>query len=190
MLCSCICLHRFLQLLQRMLSALLLETKDVFSLSAAWNICSFATETPDYICVHCSSQVRTMPDWHNLKLRNFKLTQFFKLKIWNNKIFETRAILFIAGSEVLWDEGGGRIMLGDNRRRGDSFMFESGFQLDFLPISTYSWPFVFWVPTSAKFDLHRIFWNVNTAQVGECLCTFVFRLSWSELAGKTQVWRA
>jgi hypothetical protein len=38
--------------------------------------------------------------------------------------------------------------------------------------------------------LHRIFWNVNTAQVGECLCTLVFRVSWSEHAVKTQVWRA
>jgi hypothetical protein len=65
------------------------------------------------------------------KLRNLKLTQFLKLKIWNN-IFETRAILFIEGSKVQWDEGGGRMLLGDNRRRGDSFMFEFGFQLDFL----------------------------------------------------------
>jgi hypothetical protein len=35
-------------------------------------------------------------------------------KMWNNILFETHANIFLAGKDAPWDEGGDRLLLGDN----------------------------------------------------------------------------
>jgi hypothetical protein len=45
-----------------------------------------------------------------LDLRNFIRVK----KIVSNHIFETRTEFFPAGMKSKWDEGGGRVLLGDN----------------------------------------------------------------------------
>ena len=55
------------------------------------------------IDVYCSMQ--TALDWRS----------FVRMR-WSNNIHETCAILFLAWLKAQWDEGSGRILLGDNRR--------------------------------------------------------------------------
>ena len=63
--------------------------------------------------------VQTVPDVHN-SLPNLSPTKLkYKGKTLNNNIFETRADFFsFCGMQVQLDEGGGKILLGDNTRGG------------------------------------------------------------------------
>ena len=46
--------------------------------------------------------------------RNFGHAVFKKVETWNSKVFERYAKFFVAGMKAQGDEGGGRILLGDN----------------------------------------------------------------------------
>jgi hypothetical protein len=84
--------------------------------------------------------------------------------------------IFLEGMKAQADEGGGRILLGDNTGGGAIMLRPIRFQLvgvldlTGLPcIYMYSWAYVYWIATCAKFDLRRTFRNVTTAYVGEVL---------------------
>jgi hypothetical protein len=70
------------------------------------------------------------------------------------------AEFFLAGMKQKWDEGGGRVLLGDNTRGGEIMLWLIRFQCDPVCISTslpcvctYSRPSVYSDPTGAQFVL-------------------------------------
>jgi len=64
-----------------------------------------------------------------------KYKVYEKLKTETN-ISETDAEFFLAGMRQKWDEGGGRVLLGDNTRGGEVMMWPIRFQCDPVCIST------------------------------------------------------
>jgi hypothetical protein len=69
---------------------------------------------------------QTLPDLRDFKLHTFKITQFSKVETIN--IFKKRVEFFRAVVKAQWDEGGGRLLLGDNTGGGAVMLRPVGFQ--------------------------------------------------------------
>jgi len=91
-----------------------------------------------------------------------------------NKIFKRGTKLFVVGMKAQWDEGGRRILLGNDISDWAVMLRPLKFQCDGVLISAgpaalyvySSWPHVHSVPTSAKLDCSRVFRDTVTAQFG------------------------
>ena len=92
-----------------------------------------------------------------------KLTQFFykSKKNWNNRVFETRVEFCFADMKARWDEGGGRILLGDSTGGGAAKLWFGGISASLQWIYTYGWSYVHSIPPWTKCGLHRAFWKLT-----------------------------
>jgi hypothetical protein len=72
------------------------------------------------------------------QLKQFHFTQPHNTQFWKSKkvTFLNRAKFFLPGMKVLWDEGGGRVLLSDNASISDSALLQFGFKIGF-PINTH-----------------------------------------------------
>lgn len=80
--------------------------------------------------------LHTLPDLRNVNLRNSRPTQFFFTLRTLNKLFENALQFSLRGMKAQRDEGGGRILLGDNRGGGAVMVRPIRFQCDGVLIST------------------------------------------------------
>jgi hypothetical protein len=75
-------------------------------------------------------------------------------KVWNkgNSILENRAGFFFEGMKAQWDEGGGRVLLGDNTCGGVVTLLPIRFQCVGVWISTWlcTWPYVYVLSTELR----------------------------------------
>ena len=105
-----------------------------------------------------------------------------------NQIFKSGTELFLVGIKAQWDEGGRRILLGNNISDWVVMLWPLRFQCVGILISAGpprgtnvygNWPHVHSVPTSAKLDCRRVFRNTVTAWFGSvCIWTFHCSLYW------------
>jgi hypothetical protein len=109
-------------------------------------------------------------------LPRFKLGKFRLIKKSNNNISEISAEVFLARMKVKLDEGGGRILLGDNTGCGAVTLRPIGFRCVGFGVSAvlpciyvYTWPHAYSTTTYANFGKGRALRNVTTAWWMECL---------------------
>ena len=100
----------------------------------------------------------TLSDLNSFKLRNFRLNAILWKKKMSITFFKMYTEYLFPETKTRWNEGGGRILLGDSKAAGrsGSTVVEFGFNLDLL----------LYAQCVVSSDLRGIFRNVSTAQIG------------------------
>jgi len=111
------------------------------------------------------------PLLRNFKLRSFRLRHFpGKWKNCKSNVSEKRDEFFLAVIKTQWDEGDGRIPLGDNTGGGTVMLWPIRYQCVEVWISSGLGPtYKELTLCTLNYDLNRAFRKVTTAQVAGCL---------------------